>query len=114
VSVVRRLLVLPIRVYQRFLSPLKPPSCRFEPSCSEYGARAILVHGPLKGIALGTWRILRCHPFAAGGLDPVPAPGRWRGRDAGHTPAADPGPSGSPSSSQTPKSTAHTSRKTSE
>jgi len=78
VKLLRRLAVLPIRVYQRLLSPLTPPSCRFEPSCSEYGAQAILAHGVLKGWLLAAWRILRCHPFTAGGLDPVPAPGRWR------------------------------------
>jgi hypothetical protein len=75
----RRLFVLPIRVYQRVISPLTPPSCRFEPSCSEYGAQAILAHGVLKGILLGIWRILRCQPFSDGGLDPIPPPGRWRG-----------------------------------
>lgn len=74
----RQLFVLPIRAYQRVVSPLTPPSCRFEPSCSEYGAQAILAHGVLKGILLGTWRILRCQPFTQGGLDPVPPPGRWR------------------------------------
>ena len=74
----RRLAVLPIRVYQRVLSPLTPPSCRFEPSCSEYGAQAILAHGVVKGWLLAAWRILRCHPFGAGGFDPVPAKGRWR------------------------------------
>lgn len=74
----RRLFVLPIRFYQRVISPLTPPSCRFEPSCSEYGAQAILAHGVLKGVLLGTWRILRCHPFCEGGLDPVPDKGRWR------------------------------------
>lgn len=76
-KLLRRLAVLPIRVYQRVLSPLTPPSCRFEPSCSEYGAQAILAHGLLKGGCLTTWRILRCHPFTPGGLDPVPPPGRW-------------------------------------
>lgn len=74
----RQLFVLPIRAYQRVVSPLTPPSCRFEPSCSEYGAQAILAHGVFKGILLGTWRILRCQPFTQGGLDPVPPPGRWR------------------------------------
>jgi len=74
----RRLFVLPIRLYQRLISPLTPPSCRFEPSCSEYGAQAILVHGVGKGVLLGTWRILRCHPFCDGGHDPVPPVGRWR------------------------------------
>lgn len=74
----RRLFVFPIRVYQRVLSPLTPPSCRFVPSCSEYGAQAVLVHGLVKGVLLGAWRILRCQPFTEGGLDPVPPPGRWK------------------------------------
>lgn len=74
----RRLFVLPIRVYQRVLSPLTPPSCRFEPSCSEYGVQSVLAHGLGKGSLLAAWRILRCHPFTAGGLDPVPPPGRWK------------------------------------
>lgn len=77
-KLLRRLFVLPIRFYQRVISPLTPPSCRFEPSCSEYGAQAILAHGVLKGILLGTWRILRCQPFCEGGFDPVPEKGRWR------------------------------------
>lgn len=74
----RQLWVLPIRLYQRLISPLTPPSCRFVPSCSEYGAQAVLVHGVLKGSLLSIWRILRCHPFTEGGLDPVPDPGRWK------------------------------------
>ena len=74
----RRALVLPIRFYQRFVSPLTPPTCRFRPTCSTYGERAILVHGVVKGTLLTIWRILHCHPFAEGGRDPVPPPGRWR------------------------------------
>ena len=74
----RSLWILPIRFYQRFVSPLKPPTCRFQPTCSAYAAEAIRTHGVLKGTLLGTWRILRCHPFSAPGPDPVPAPGRWK------------------------------------
>ena len=74
----RKLFVLPIRFYQRVISPLTPPSCRFHPTCSEYGAQAVLTHGLIKGPLLATWRILRCHPFHDGGLDPVPEPGRWK------------------------------------
>jgi putative membrane protein insertion efficiency factor len=74
----RELWVLPIRFYQRFLSPLKPPTCRFHPTCSEYALRAIRDHGALKGVLLGGWRILRCNPFVEGGEDPVPERGRWR------------------------------------
>ncbi|MCG3153745.1 MAG: putative membrane protein insertion efficiency factor [bacterium] len=68
----KTILVLLIRVYQRWLSPALPPSCRFYPSCSEYACQAILKHGALKGVYLGARRILRCHPWHAGGYDPVP------------------------------------------
>ncbi len=68
----RRLWVAPIRFYRRYLSPLKPPMCRFHPTCSEYAVEAVLAHGIFKGTLLATWRILRCHPFARGGYDPVP------------------------------------------
>ena len=60
-----------LRGYKLVLSPLFPPSCRFMPSCSEYAAEAIGKYGFLKGTVLGVKRILRCHPFAAGGYDPV-------------------------------------------
>jgi len=69
--VLRRLLVAPIRFYQRALSPLFPPVCRFTPTCSCYAIEAIEVHG-LWGVWLMCWRILRCHPFHPGGHDPVP------------------------------------------
>ncbi len=60
-----------LRGYKLVLSPLFPPSCRFTPTCSEYAAEAIGKYGFLKGAVLGMKRILRCHPFAAGGYDPV-------------------------------------------
>jgi hypothetical protein len=66
--------VAPIRFYRRFLSPLKPPMCRFQPTCSEYALQAILRHGILRGGWLTAWRILRCNPFVEGGHDPVPPP----------------------------------------
>jgi len=61
-----------IRVYQYTLSPLLGPSCRFYPSCSEYAYQAIMRHGPLRGLLLAFKRILRCHPYHPGGVDPVP------------------------------------------
>ena len=74
----RELLVALIPYYQRFLSPLTPPTCRFTPSCSGYAAGSIRTHGIPIGLLLTTWRILRCQPFAFGGPDPVPAKGAWR------------------------------------
>lgn len=66
------LLIAPIRVYRRFLSPLLPPLCRFHPSCSVYAMGALNTHGPIKGLWLAVRRLSRCHPFNAGGFDPVP------------------------------------------
>ena len=62
----------PLRFYRRFLSPLKPPMCRFHPTCSQYALEAIEAHGVLRGLGLSTWRLLRCQPFCRGGHDPVP------------------------------------------
>ena len=60
-----------IRFYQIFISPLLPPSCRFYPTCSEYGYQAIAKYGIIKGGVKTAWRILRCNPFCRGGYDPV-------------------------------------------
>jgi uncharacterized protein len=61
-----------IRFYQKFISPLSPPSCRFYPTCSQYGLEAIHRFGAIKGGYLAIRRILKCHPFHSGGIDPVP------------------------------------------
>jgi putative membrane protein insertion efficiency factor len=71
-KIVAWLLVLQIRFYQLYISPLLGPSCRFTPTCSEYARQAILKHGPIKGLALAIWRILRCNPWGGSGYDPVP------------------------------------------
>lgn len=60
-----------VRGYQRFISPLFPPSCRYRPTCSAYMIQALKKHG-LKGFLMGIARILRCHPLVEGGYDPVP------------------------------------------
>jgi len=65
------ILMLLIRVYQKILSPLLPPSCRFVPTCSEYSYQALKKYGAIKGTALSIWRILRCNPFNKGGYDPL-------------------------------------------
>ena len=61
-----------IRFYKRFISPLLPPSCIYTPTCSQYTYEAIERYGVLRGSLMGAWRILRCHPLARGGYDPVP------------------------------------------
>lgn len=68
----REVLVFLIRLYQRFISPLFPPRCRYYPTCSNYAVEAIRVHGPWRGLMLASWRLLRCNPLSNGGLDPVP------------------------------------------
>ena len=73
-SLLARWAALPIRFYRRYLSPLKPPMCRFEPTCSGYALKAIEKRGIFVGSALTTWRPLRCQPFCKGGHDPVPPP----------------------------------------
>ena len=67
------LLLVPIRLYKAFISPLLPPTCRFHPSCSVYAMGSIGVHGPLQGSWLALRRILRCHPWNPGGFDMVPS-----------------------------------------
>lgn len=69
----RRVLIAPIRLYQRFISPMFPPTCRYQPTCSAYAVEAIEVWG-VRGVWMAIARILRCHPFVAGGWDPVPRP----------------------------------------
>jgi putative membrane protein insertion efficiency factor len=95
---VASLLVLLVRVYQRLISPLLPPSCRYYPSCSQYAVDALVGHGALRGGWLATRRLARCHPWTPGGVDRVPAKDdyRWWGRspgcdtiDRGDEPASD-------------------------
>ena len=66
------ILIVLIQGYRKFISPLFPPSCRFQPTCSQYSLEAIEKFGPIKGSWLGIKRILRCHPLHPGGYDPVP------------------------------------------
>jgi putative membrane protein insertion efficiency factor len=72
-----RILLAMLDFYRRWISPslhaLGPGGgCRFVPTCSEYATIAIATHGPMRGTGMAIWRLLRCHPFSRGGLDPVP------------------------------------------
>ena len=71
-------LVALISAYRVTIGKLLVGRCRFHPTCSAYALDAIRTHGALKGSALAAWRVARCNPLTAGGLDPVPAPGTWR------------------------------------
>jgi putative membrane protein insertion efficiency factor len=71
-TILGKILIAPIRFYQRFISPLFPQRCKYYPTCSQYAVEAIRVHGPLRGFVLASWRLLRCNPLSDGGLDPVP------------------------------------------
>jgi putative membrane protein insertion efficiency factor len=67
----RSIAILPIRLYQRLISPLVGSRCKYHPSCSEYAAQAIERFGILRGLVLAGWRLLRCNPWSHGGFDPV-------------------------------------------
>lgn len=69
------LLTIPIKLYQWIISPFLPKTCRYEPSCSQYAIEALRIHGPFKGLVIGTRRILSCHPWGGHGYDPVPPKG---------------------------------------
>ena len=69
----RSLVLAPIRVYQRLISPLLPRRCKYEPTCSRYAVDAIEEFGALRGVVLAVWRVLRCNPWSHGGYDPVSA-----------------------------------------
>ena len=68
----KHVMIRGIRIYQKYLSPLKNVRCPYYPSCSQYGLEAIEKYGALKGGLMAGWRILRCNPFSHGGYDPVP------------------------------------------
>lgn len=79
------LLAIPVWIYRKVISPCKPPTCRFRPTCSAYALEALRVHGALRGSWLATKRICRCHPFTEPGFDPVPERALpSRARDGSH------------------------------
>ncbi|XRQ07322.1 membrane protein insertion efficiency factor YidD [Actinomadura welshii] len=112
---VASLLILLVRAYRRFLSPLLGQQCRFQPSCSAYGLEALQVHGALRGAWLTVRRIARCHPFHSGGHDPVPprktVPQKASGTPSsgepeGHVPQERSTPSGGPGEPSSPRRSA--------
>ena len=70
-KIISYILIIPIKIYQMTLSKILPSTCRFTPSCSQYTIQAINSHGPIKGVALGIIRILKCNPFKSG-IDEIP------------------------------------------
>lgn len=68
----KRLVIYLIKLYQKYISPMKSTKCPYIPSCSQYGLEAVEKYGAVKGLLLAAWRILRCNPFSKGGYDPVP------------------------------------------
>ncbi len=104
---VATLLILLVRAYRRFLSPLLGQQCRFHPSCSAYGLEALQVHGALRGTWLTVRRIARCHPFHPGGHDPVPpkksSETSSSGEPEGHASQERPTPSGASEGTASPQ-----------
>ncbi|MBR5648069.1 membrane protein insertion efficiency factor YidD [Pseudobutyrivibrio sp.] len=68
----KKLFIFLIKLYQKYISPMKSTKCPYCPTCSAYGLEAIQKHGAIKGGALTAWRLIRCNPFSRGGYDPVP------------------------------------------
>ena len=79
-SLPAKVLIAPIRFYQRFITPYTPATCRYYPTCSAYAVTALRTHGAVVGTGLTIWRLLRCNPWSSGGIDHVPAKGQlWHG-----------------------------------
>ncbi|MFN3234367.1 MAG: membrane protein insertion efficiency factor YidD [Gammaproteobacteria bacterium] len=78
-ATIKKVVTLPLKLYQYCLSPFLGPHCRFHPTCSQYSIEAISEHGIFKGILLSLRRLLRCHPWCEGGVDLVPKPGEKNG-----------------------------------
>ena len=79
-TLVRRLALVPLRLYRRTISPALGQRCKYHPSCSAYAEQAICEFGILRGVVLAAWRLLRCNPFSHGGVDPVEAQRLFRQR----------------------------------
>ncbi|MGI6175503.1 MAG: membrane protein insertion efficiency factor YidD [Christensenellales bacterium] len=68
----KKVLLWSFGFYSRYISPARPPRCKYYPTCSQYAAQAVAKYGALKGLGMAAWRLLRCNPFSKGGYDPVP------------------------------------------
>ena len=84
---VKRIVLAPVRAYQRWISPARPRRCKYEPTCSAYAVESIERFGVIRGLVLAAWRLVRCNPFSHGGFDPVPD--RFTLRGLGHIHPAD-------------------------
>ena len=74
----KKILIAAIKMYQKYLSPMKSTKCPYFPTCSNYGLEAVEKYGAFTGFVLSFWRILRCNPFSKGGIDPVPDDFSWK------------------------------------
>ncbi len=81
----RAVVLAPIVIYQRLISPALPRRCKYEPTCSRYAVEAVREYGILRGLVLAGWRLLRCNPWSYGGYDPVAAQRVFRSRPGGHS-----------------------------
>lgn len=79
-SLPARVIIFIIELYRTYVSPLRLPTCRFSPTCSEYAVESLKTHGAVKGSVLAVVRLLKCAPWHSGGWDPVPERGSWRPR----------------------------------
>jgi uncharacterized protein len=75
--ILSRAILIAISFYQKIVSPLKPPTCRFHPTCSEYAKEAVEKFGPWKGTGMAVRRLMKCHPFNPGGHDPILKENKW-------------------------------------
>jgi uncharacterized protein len=83
-SLFRGIFLIPVRLYQRLISPLTPARCKYHPTCSAYAVEAVRSYGVFRGAVLAGWRLLRCNPLSAGGLDPVSSQRLFRHRPVPH------------------------------
>ena len=77
----KKIFIFPVKLYKKYISPHLGDHCRYWPTCSVYTMEAIDTPGVIKGILLGSWRILRCNPWSKGGYDPVPPKGMWTNKN---------------------------------